>query len=972
MNIYDILASKASDENYKDMTIYYDLENNRAYTFNDVYKLVNNYLEMFLQFDLKGKKKYVIVDNSIDSVVIFIALLKSGAIPALINKSDVLYDGNSHEEFVKELEEKYDYNEQFQNLKYDYIIANDYGSFSTPKEEMHQITEYIDKIENNEIEADCDFYLCTSGVTKGTGKLVPLKEKELIKRSLSKQKDYSILTTTSISSVSGIIYDVFRPIICNVKNYMLYKKSREKDRILKYVAQYHINKVLLPINVLDILNDDLKKYDFSSLDTLYLSGGISSYDLITKIREYLPNLKDNVIASMYGRTENYGDICVCHENNIKSLYINVIESSLDKLVYTYDKKHIYQTYLKDGVRVNEEIYMKYENDYYANYLSASEEVLDNVIIDGNGIIGEIVADGEYTGDLGLYLNNQLYVVGRKVDLVLIDGKQYLLPMYEQMFSNITGLKTAAIVNEQTNKIFVAVNYQIDPKLSDNFKRIIPVAKKCNELIDHLKIPVDYPLFVASDCFPKSTQMHKTKKTELKNLISRNDDFQYRINNYANSFIEKVENSIKFKYNKIVPVKYQNNEFVFSKNEISFDALKYLEKNYIGYTYIREDDESYYCGIDDCLLLDICPEYNSLDYVSRWPWKYSEKSNQLDSFNRKRDRNLHYYQLELVCILFESNDKYILKPYQIVADNNYGKKDKLIGEDIPIKNNNDDLTVYIPVTSTSNDYYSSCELQNELKEYSILLNYSYVVDKSNMDFCIDDGIENNRDIEEEIENNRDKFLQIRHALFNNEDGILTRYMAYQKSSWTASGRPPYEIIPKKNTVMFVKNLDEANQISDTILGYYRLELYEKLKLQGLIPDKDYNSQEQSRFMFDSAVVSLQRAFSDNVIGFIVIPKYYKEYSLCKRDDMELVNITKIQRIKRLYENIQKTRKMGIQSTDLSHVLDVKIDLSKLGLMFVAIGDNAKDLDYILNIIGDCNIIEWKNDEKVLIRGVKYEF
>ena len=62
-------------------------------------------------------------------------------------------------------------------------------------------------------------------------------------------------------------------------------------------------------------------------------------------------------------------------------------------------------------------------------------------------------------------------------------------MYEQLFSNITGLKTAAVLDEKTNKIFVVVDYKIDELSSNNFKQMIPLAKKCNEIIDkyHLKL-----------------------------------------------------------------------------------------------------------------------------------------------------------------------------------------------------------------------------------------------------------------------------------------------------------------------------------------------------------------------------------------------------------------------------------------------------------------------------------------------------
>ena len=65
-----------------------------------------------------------------------------------------------------------------------------------------------------------------------------------------------------------------------------------------------------------------------NIDDLILNivGGILGfliYIALNAIRNHLPNLGNNVMVSMYGRTENYGNICLCHEKNLKSLYINV-------------------------------------------------------------------------------------------------------------------------------------------------------------------------------------------------------------------------------------------------------------------------------------------------------------------------------------------------------------------------------------------------------------------------------------------------------------------------------------------------------------------------------------------------------------------------------------------------------------------------------------------------------------------------
>ena len=960
MNIYEILKEKANNVDYKDRIIYYDLEANREYSFSDVFKIVNNYVNMFSKLDIQGKKKYLIVDNSVDSVVIFIALLKCDAKPVLINKFDLLYYCNHRYEFIDEKDDNSSHYNQVQNLKYDYIIANDLGTFSDINSEIRRITAYLNRIKNIDLNDDGDFYICTSGVSEGTGKLVPLKENDLIERTLNRQKDYSILTTISISSISGMIYNVFRPIICNVRNYLLYQKAIEKDRILKYVSFYHINKILSPINILDMLNDDLKKLDFSSLDTIYLSGEASGFDAITKIREYLPNLGDNVIANMYGRTENYGDICICHENKIKSLYINVLASSLDTLVYTYDKKHIYKMSIKDGEIINEELSIKYEDNYYANYLSASETLLDNVRIDGN-IIGEIIADGQYTGDLGFYLNNQLYVIGRKKDLVLINGKQYYLPMYEQMFRNITGLKTAAILNEDTNNIFLVVNYNVDPKLIDNFKRIIPLSNRCNEIIDNLNIPIEYPLFVDSARFPKSNQMHKTQKGEIKNLIKYNNQFQKTINNYTDSFIKTITNIIETEYHKNVSVLYQNNEFVFKKSEISFGELYALGGKFIGYVHLKDDDENFYCVIDDCVLLSKFPDYYVYNpqirkrNVESLNEAYLEnKELLLEKINREIDRNIHYNRLKLVGIITETDDEYVFKPYQIVADNNYNGTDKLYGDDLPFINSNNGVVLYETLKNAvfKNVFFSDEEIKEYVNKYSSLFNHTYQIKKSDMNLYVD-----NR-----IDYNFDDYNDIYHMLYRNQIHIP---FSYGFKTLPKTNSKPYKVKLSNNNVILVKDKEDLPELFDGIPDYDRIDLYNRFKMLGLNLHLEYGYGGQYRYLIEEAVLSFLNTETSENMGFIISTNYFKELSLCPKNNMELFNLTRVMVIKKMYDLIEEARKMGKRELRLFGHL-VEVDLSKIKFALVVIDDDETDLDYILNIIDDCNIIKWKSSNKRLRR------
>ena len=954
MNIYDLLKEKANDIQFKDKLLYYDLEINRSYTFSDVYNLVNKYIDIFSKLDIKGKKKYLIVDNSVDSVALFIALLKCGVIPILINKDDLDTRGENITEYFNNID-NYDYEELFNNLKYDYIIANDANTFDNPKEELVQITNYIDRIEKREND-DCDFYICTSGVTNGIGKLIPLKDKELIERSLNCDRDYSILTTISISAISGIIYNVYRPIINNIKNYMSYNlyNTKDKTKNLKNIAYHHINRVLLPLNVIDLLDDELKKLDFSSLDRLYLTGGINNYETIDKLKEYLPNLDINAISNMYGRTENYGMICSSRGNNIKSLYINVLETNLNEMVYTFDKKHFYKYYVKDNKKIIEEVDRVYDDNCYANYLSVSDNVLDNIKIDDDGIFGEIIVDDNKTGDLGLYLNNQLFVLGRYNDLVTIDDNKYLLSMYEQLFSNITGLKTAAVLDEKTNKIFVVVDYKIDELSSNNFKQMIPLAKKCNEIIDKYHLKVEYPLFVPSKLFPRNKLMFKTNKKEITKLIENKDDFQDYINDYNNSFVKVIKNHILSEYKKTVNVIYQDNEFIFNKKEITFDELQKLERYKVGYTHFREDDNNYYFMIDDCALFNILPDINYS--TTFWPenvinyiiklYHQMKRDKFVDYYNEVKDRGKHYVNLKLRGLIYMEEGFYIFKPYQICGGNTHNYElDKIAGKDMPFIGYNKETIEAVYLENSEKEYYDNDTLQEKIKKYLSLLDHEYRINSKNLDYYIDGKKVDEKDL-------------IYNELIDNP--IFQNYTIFRHNDGSNNTN-----LSKNNII--IKDFNHIKNGTNEFINYGFLRLYDNFKIYGFSFRFELTLVANISFVIENIIQSTDGVNFDD-IGLVVYLEEDGQLRLSNKPDMELFNETQKLRIKSIYETVETIRRMGKREIFV-HGEKKEIDFSKLKLVILGMDSDISNIDYVMDIIDDCSIIDCREDKKVFRKEIK---
>ena len=91
-SLYYLLKIKAEDSSTKDAIMYREIEKkDEKYTYIEVYKLVNKYVDFFSKCNYKNKSLYVIVDNSIKSIAVFIAMLKVGIIPILININSI-YD----------------------------------------------------------------------------------------------------------------------------------------------------------------------------------------------------------------------------------------------------------------------------------------------------------------------------------------------------------------------------------------------------------------------------------------------------------------------------------------------------------------------------------------------------------------------------------------------------------------------------------------------------------------------------------------------------------------------------------------------------------------------------------------------------------------------------------------------------------------------------------------------------------------
>ena len=187
---------------------------------------------------------------------------------------------------------------------------------------------------------------------------------------------------------------------------------------------------------------------------MYLSGEINSLKFIKNIREKIPTLRENIFTNLYGSTEALGIISYCEEKKLIPIYINQLALSNGNFIYTYDKINFYERNFDQDNFYDKKVNLEYDEFLYFECLPVSECKVKNLKIKNN--LGEIIFNNNPTGDIGVYVNDKLYIICRTDDIVNIDGKTYYLTPIENLFFNLTGLKTYALKYE--NQIFVIINF----------------------------------------------------------------------------------------------------------------------------------------------------------------------------------------------------------------------------------------------------------------------------------------------------------------------------------------------------------------------------------------------------------------------------------------------------------------------------------------------------------------------------------
>ena len=666
--INEYLISKANSNKKDQIIIDNGFWSGAVYSYKTLNYEVEKRIELIKETYIFEKNYcFQVVDNTAEDIITFLALRRMNMRPILINENKVYdllleYDqkpvSTKHEFVVMPIERPDETIREFLDQIFINITPDIYDNdnqYHMPKfklisEEMcnyalNGYLRYNRKAYETLEREDYDFGIPTSGTT-GQNKIVPIKEKDLISRII---KDYDIneemhyVGTTPISAISGIIFSLYLPIIGNnitVNNSLndLLTDNNENNITMLVPGNYAGNKIDVATYTRTrpfIPSDPQKREKFNQkVKRIILLGEKTNSNVINKFIQGKDEELNNRIWNYYGRTENLGVVSKINIKEMESIYLYYKEIYNDKILYSPNKKDVYELTYKDNVRQSKLSNLAYrDEDFYEVLpiaLTNSEE--EDVKIKEK-IFNEIIAQGIETGDYGFELNEKIYYLCRKNELLLQGDKYFYVTgleekINEQMnkkklisrFNNTIEQKCFCILNNNNN-LNIYIPCRVNYSLPNNFSRYFEFYKDFKQLIPK-EIKVDEIILMDRSNVPKGKEIGKIKRkkfleynTEKYNNLMKYDTFD---------FITVMENKL---YNYVVDYKDEN--FIFYKKATSFDDILYIASKYQIHDF-REDKNYYYVVFDDSFLF--ATEANSQEY---------EKTREKNKFSDIAD--LIYYE-----------------------------------------------------------------------------------------------------------------------------------------------------------------------------------------------------------------------------------------------------------------------------------------------------------------------------------------
>jgi hypothetical protein len=702
------------DNNLRNNTYYLDFLYNRFiqegihhkdFSYYDLFKKVRTYIR-YINDNYKNKDKkvcFLIVNNYIDDIAYYIALLETGIKPIIINKDYLfeLYINNQDIDFMETNNdlgyihmpffEEDNYQDRIDKLEEEETISNKktvgfnylfgFNEIELDRVKINKILNYYIRKNNIELinEDDYDFAVLTSGTT-GNFKIQKIKEKDLCDKIASNydlDTEEEIINLTPISAISGLIFNAYMPILSKKKSIAIGDRFqpplREATGKITLVLPGGTDTYNHFVNYFNReIPEDLTKF---YINHVYFIGKRLTDSNVKNARKLSRFLNDDCVYNLYGNTENLGLVCSCNQQNLVPIYIYGLDIRQDKYIYTLDKVNVFEKSIRDGKVITKKIDMPYDDNYFEEIMPISSNYYNDssIIRIKNKIFNELIVNSQKTGDYGFEHDNLLYYVCRSGEFLKNNNSYTLLSTIEKILKKKTDLDCYVInKNEVTTIFFVKDKFDIENSWSTSTESIIIKLPRAFELLKQLNVKIDNVAIVDDHDVPRGVEVGKLKRNILsKYVFPRISDNM--TGKDIDGFLENVLNEqLSELLDKDSNVKISGNTYHFSKVNFNIIDIFTIILNY-NVSSFHEIDDEYILIVDNSFIDAKHPNdvikkkdfYKLIhDYISK---------NQIN--NIKIDLNTTFNGLEIIIDNYKFEEIMDLEHYDLInfSDFNSGEE-----------------------------------------------------------------------------------------------------------------------------------------------------------------------------------------------------------------------------------------------------------------------------------------------------------
>jgi len=522
-SFYQLINQFQNDPNFNWITIC-NKDGEQLYNYSDLHGRVNDYYSFYESHKIKPSETILIIlKESIDLFSAFIAGVLYGVLPACYAYPS---PKQSNKQFFATITDLIEYNEIKMIIGYSAVINilqerddiknNMLVNYDDVKESKKTI---ISNFKNTQ-EAFLQFSSGTTGAKKG----VKISSKALFNQINAYREHIQFDENSTVVSWlphyhdMGLIACMLMPLFEKVPIVMLspFDWVSQPVSLLENIQKYKGTHTWQPNFALghmvkSISYQDVNKYDLSSLKHLICCSEPVIYDTVEKFRHHFApsGLNPDIISNCYAMAENTFAMTVSSDGKLNSLSIDYDLMKTKNSIHIFDNgykivsagKPINNTQIK----ILSDDKIEYQENEIGEIFIKSDCMLDEYHNNKKATEGSFFEGWFNTGDLGFLHDGELYVTGRKKELIIIGGENIYPQDIEQIINNeenfIPGRNVVFGITDHrrgTEKIIALAEVSIDDYEKIN---ILGLKKK---IFNQLNISVSDIVILPRKTLKKST------------------------------------------------------------------------------------------------------------------------------------------------------------------------------------------------------------------------------------------------------------------------------------------------------------------------------------------------------------------------------------------------------------------------------------------------------------------------------------